>query len=273
MKKWLILVMTVISVMACEEGEKISPEKDKDALKAVTVNAISLLGQNQTVVEKTLSDAAFIRVWDTVYYNIILLARNPVRISANEQRLNNDKKTDGIIEELYYYGLPDKFFQQNDQEIVNYLDKFFADGRSLCITQVLYKDGKLFKIRTDYNTLLTEKPFLTYNEISDGLFFPSKESNRFWRGTIRRFHSEDSQYYVDEYKDHAQYLDVLASDSAITNAVEYCYTETNPANSERFYYNTYWLNPTDDMKTEMRAMGFFHYYMYHSFTIGYNSSF
>lgn len=275
MKKILIVAIVAIGIMACEKNGPSTPEKEKEVFKSVTVDAIALIGQDQAAIEKRLADAGFCKVTDTEYYNMITFEPEySARLSTGKQ-MNMQEDAD-ISEAVYYYGIPDKFFQQDKKDIVAYLDKLLADGKSFSVARVIYKDGKMLKIYGGFCPVLNEKPYQLYSETSSELFkcLPSAESNRFWKGWIGTEHSGNPQYVIEDYKEHTKYLEVIASDAAIVNAAEHGYSiSEDSANGENFFYQLLWQNTTEDMKAEMRKSGFSHYYMYHSFAVGHISSF
>lgn len=278
MKKILIVAMVAVGFIACEKNWPNTPEKEKEVFMTVTVNAIALIGQDQVAIENKLSDAGFVKVTDTGYYNMITFEPvYPADLPANAQIRHETQEDKNISQVVYYCGIPDKFFQQDKKNIVAYLDKLLADGKSFSIARVSYKDGKLFKIQGNFCPVLTEKPYQIYSETSAELFkrLPLGESNRFWKGWIGTLHPESPQYTIDEYNDHAHYIDVIVSDPSVMNAAEYGYTasETDSESSDAFFYQILWQNTTEDMKAEMRKSGFSHYYMYHSFAVGHSSSF
>jgi hypothetical protein len=276
MKKILIVAIVAIGIMACEKNGPSTPEKEKEVFKSVTVDAIALIGQDQAAIEKRLADAGFSKVTDTEYYNMITFEPEySARLSTGKQ-MNMQEDAD-ISEAVYYYGIPDKFFQQDKKDIVASLDKLLSEGKSFSIARVSCKDGKLIKIHGNFCSLLTEKPYQIYSETSAELFkrLPLGESNRFWKGWIGTQHPESPQYTIDEYNDHAHYIDIIDSDPSVMNAAEHGYTasETDSESSDAFFYQILWQNTTEDMKAEMRKSGFSHYYLYHSFAVGHISSF
>lgn len=52
MKKFLLMAMVAVAFMACNQNGASVPSSDKKAVKAVTTDAVSMVGQDPAKVEK-----------------------------------------------------------------------------------------------------------------------------------------------------------------------------------------------------------------------------
>lgn len=240
MKKFLLMAMVAVAFMACNEKNGASvPSSDKNAVKAVTTDAVSMVGQDPAKVEKILTSAGFTKVesTDATAKVIARYVRSPKAKAAEEVTVQ------------YVYNLPADYVSMGEEAGLQYVQNLLAKGECLVVVYTIYKDNKLMVISTNVFAPLKDDINLLYTQNSDGLFAQLPTPNgttSFWQGNIQE--GEKS------YTDHAEYVATIAAAQAISADEQgYALKNLDPVNmtADGFGFYCYWENPDEAERAAM----------------------
>lgn len=240
MKKFLLMAMVAVAFMACNEKNGASvPSSDKNAVKAVTTDAVSMVGQDPAKVEKILTSAGFTKVesTDATAKVIARYVRSPKAKAAEE------------VSVQYVYNLPADYVSMGEEAVLQYVQNLLAKGECLVVVYTIYKDNKLVVISTSVFAPLKDDINLLYTQNSDGLFAQLPAPNgttSFWQGNIQE--GEKS------YTDHAEYVAAIAAAQAISADEQgYALKNLDPVNmtADGFGFYCYWENPDEAARATM----------------------
>lgn len=240
MKKFLLMAMVAVAFMACNQNGASVPSSDKKAVKAVTTDAVSMVGQDPAKVEKILTSAGFTKVesTDATAKVIARYVRSPKAKAAEE------------VSVQYVYNLPADYVSMGEEAVLQYVQNLLAKGECLVVVYTIYKDNKLMVVSTSVFAPLKDDINLLYTQNSDGLFAQLPALNgttSFWQGNIQE--GEKS------YTDHAEYVATIAAAQAIlADEQGYALKNLDPVNNmtaEGFGFYCYWENPDEAARATM----------------------
>ena len=236
MKKMLLLAMAAVMFMACENGGGNSgmSGKDKTAVSASTSKVAKMIGNDRTKVEKSFTDAGFVKVDPSVS----LPALAPKKAPA--------VKKDGTVTLTYAYGVSDI---ADEKELIQAL----KEGRCVIMLEAMFHgdiftgSSVMFIVgKNEENKTTINNTFLyTSNEMYKAL--PSAPMFS-WEGKIA-----DSAAEIDaggkEYDSHSEFASKINASQEIA-AVEAAsgITDMNyiTGEYEGFGYYLAWINPSDE---------------------------
>lgn len=239
MKKFLLMAMVAVAFMACNENGASVPSSDKKAVKAVTTDAVSMVGQEPAKVEKFLTSAGFTKVEAT---------DGIAKVSARYVRAPKAKAAEEVSVQ-YVYNLPTDYQSMDEAAGAQYVQNLLDKGECLVMVITIYKDNKLMVVSTNVFAPLKDNINLLYTQNSDGLFAQLPAPNgttSFWQGGIRQ--GEKS------YTDHAEYVAAIAAAKAISAEEQgYAIKNLDPAKmtAEGFGFYCLWENPDEAERAAM----------------------
>ena len=262
MKKILLVAMVAFAFMACSSDKNGAsvPSGDKKAVKAVTAEAVDLVGESPAKVDKSLTAAGFKKVEASELEKVV--ARAQARVKKQKAHT-----AEGEVEVTYVYNYPDNFWNiSEEEEVTAYVKSLFAKGKCLVMVVAVYVDDKLTALSTNVMAPIKDGISLLYAENSDALYAQLPAINgqtSFWEGHI--YSGESGK----DYTDHAAYVAAVTAAKSI-DAEEWGYAITNmdmtAGSFEGFGFYAVWVLPDDEDQSEMEEeMGFA--YAYGNFSV------
>lgn len=240
MKKILLVAMVAFAFMACNQNGASVPSNDKKAVKAVTTEAVSLIGEAPASVDKSLQKAGFVQA-DNDFLKVAKRATG-ARVA---QKFNEVAP----VEVAYIYNLPENYNEMTNKEGEAYIKSLLAKGECLAIVQAMFVEDKLVALSTSVLAPIKDNINLLYTESSDGLFKqlpPVDGKLTMWQGVIGAKEEKS-------YTDHAQYVADIAAAQAI-EAQEMGMTVKQNATTgepEGFGFMCMWMNPSEEEQASM----------------------
>jgi len=252
MKKILLMAVAALMCVACNENGPSSA--DKKVAKVVSSEAIDLLGQDLTAVDKALTSAGYIKA-DAAAAKVA-----PARVRALAAKAAESMSV------LYVYGLPANISQMSETEADACMIKALQEGKTIAQAYVVAdNNGKLAGIQTTMYLKLTAGVNKLYTDVSDKLYghipagaipetmpsgMPTKFPFAMWEGYVSMEDKSETEEDVLETNDHAEFVAKIAVNTSLM-AEEYAYVYTNQEGAG-WMYQAMWVNPTELEQKEMQ---------------------
>lgn len=233
MKKFLFVAALAIAFVACNQNEAGTPNGDKKAIAAASVDAAALVGQAPAAVDKALKAAGYTKL--EVPAEEAKLPKFAGKFKAPQFKAEDENAT----YEYYGYGVPGTVM---DDATEAKLYEQVKNGKSIVVVMVMYVEDKMYMIETSYMTGLAKDVNLIYTETSDKLYklIPENAAQTMWQG------------YIGEtaYKAQTEYVAAIAAAEAVeayeTGAALLTMDPTG------FVYVGMWVNPDEETQAEMQ---------------------
>lgn len=263
MKKLMLLAVVAFACMACNENGANLPNKDKKALKAVTIESLNSIGQKRTKVEKDFSKAGFVQL------GIGGLSQVVARTKA--KKMPQVKAEENCTYVTYVYDLPENYAKMSEEQAMKWISDRLASGRGYVVATALYYEDALVAVNTSFQAAVSDKINQLYVETSNEMFnvLPKEAQIYHWVGYIGKAEPcedddcDDYEPSTDPIEDHTYYVATIAAAESLAA------TETGYAADEKLaglYYYALWSNPEEWEKEEMLEEGFAVPYVFGSFT-------
>ena len=196
MKKILLMAMVAFAFMACEGGNGAEmSSKEKKAVDAATVSAVSQIGNSPAAVDKALTAAGYKKADASV-------ANAPKRIKSAYM-----KAAAATTEVIYLYGIEPKDLELAEKDQIAKQNQILAAGNSVIIVYAIFVDDKLAMMETNVIAPKKEKINQNYATTSDNFYaqIPANAQQSQWMGMIAQ----------NRYEDHAKFIAAVVAAQAI----------------------------------------------------------
>ena len=198
MKKLLILAMTAIAFMACNQNSPSINNGDKKAFAAVASGSLDLMGKSKQQVDQTLKGIGFAQV-EHKDQSLVTTRRTKKAISD----------ASSLTEINYAYNIPAEYIYASgdNKEAAEYVDKLLKEGRSYVVVSNYFDQDKLVAIFTSIVSGKANKVNTLYTNESDKIYAAlQKLCPEFdWQGGTR-IKSEEKLY-----EDHKSFSAAIAT--------------------------------------------------------------
>lgn len=241
MKKYLFMAIAAIVCIACGDNNGATPSSDKKALNAATVQAVDLVGADAATVDKSFTNAGFVKAEVQTQANAPkqFAKKNLAKIVAEEE----------ATEVAYVYNLPKNFETMSDEEAEKYMMDMFKNGKGIVIVYVSFVDGKAYTYSVSCLLAWNEKVNTVYCETSDNLYKKLPAADKAlriqWFGQVSGSNKQ--------YTEHADFVaDILASDGIEAKEGALAITSQE---GDGIYYGGSWKTPNAEDRAEMDKAG------------------
>ena len=250
------MAVAALLFVACNENGPSSA--DKKCANVVSSEAIKLLGQDMTAVDKALTDAGYIKV------DAQTAAAAPKCVRALLT------KAAERTSQIYVYGLPANINQMTDAEYDACVQKTLQEGKTIAQAYIVVdENGKMMGMQTAMYIKLSENVNQLFIDVSNKLYaqipagaipsepmteMPTSFPFAIWQGDISlATTSEKDQDYL-ETTDHAAYIAKISANKSLEAAEFGALYKDQQYNG--WGYQTMWLNPgEEEQQTMIKEIG------------------
>lgn len=250
MKKFLLIAMAAIAMMACNSSKSDKNDAEEEgvatevSLEDCSKKALALIGTAQKKADQAIINAGFEKI------NI------PVTTpSAPARRMPAQLQDDGNGKIVRYaYNMPSKYKKNGitDDNRTDFINDVVSSGKMLIILQAYYYDGVLHSL---FGELLTNASNSGTNKLyvtcSNNIYrsMPSG-STQWWIGELSPNAGETWDDVI--YEEHSEFITAL---KRITYPIAYEEGGYQNAKDKKRYIMNYGV-PDDDAKRMMREQGY-----------------
>ena len=249
------MAVAALLFVACNENGPSSA--DKKCANVVSSEAIKLLGQDMTAVDKALTDAGYIKV------DAQTAAAAPKCVRALLT------KAAERTSQIYVYGLPANINQMTEAEYMDCMTKALQDGKTIAQAYILVNDGKMMGMQTTMYLKLSENVNQLFIDVSNKLYaqipagaiptepmteMPTSFPFAYWQGSVSLATSSEKNQDMLETADHAAYVAKISANKSLEAAEFGALYKDQQYNG--WGYQTMWLNPgEEEQQTMIKEIG------------------
>lgn len=247
MKKIFLMAMVAVFFMACDGSKNGAemPAKDKKVVEQVTSGAVSLVGQSEANIDKTLLDAGFVKIGNAA-------ASAPKHLQP-KNRVPAAQEADAV-QVVYAYGITaEEYAMEDEAAVAARQNEILKKGNAIVLVYAGFQNDQLLMLSSVIAVKKKDKINSFYTDISDKYYnaIPSDAEAVQWAGTIGKKNEKT-------ITKHDEFVAEIAAAEAVT-ATEVGIALRDSKTYEGFGYMTNWLNPDAEQEAAQVEAGYVPY--------------